>query len=326
MASTLQCAGAVISSPASRAPTESRVEHVFSVDVEEYFQVSAFDGVLDRSAWQGMPSRVEPAVDVLLELLGRHDALGTFFTLGWVADRHPALVRRIADAGHEVASHGWSHRRVSTITPAEFRDEVRRSKARIEEITGREVIGFRAPSFSIGPEQAWAFDVLIEEGYRYDSSVFPIRRPGYGDPDAPTAPYVITRPAGTILELPLATLDVLGVRLPAAGGGYLRHFPFGVIRAAFRANELRGSGAVFYVHPWELDIDQPRLAVSALTHFRHYAGLRRTRPRLQFLLREFRFTSVARQQALALSRSGRRAVATLPPDAGYPIGAVETRA
>jgi polysaccharide deacetylase family protein (PEP-CTERM system associated) len=294
----------VTSIPASSANDRRPAEHVFSVDVEEYFQVSAFDAVVDRSTWQSMPTRVEAAVEVLLELLEQHQAVGTFFTLGWLAERHPALVRRIASAGHELASHGWSHRRVSAMTPTDFRDEVRRSKRCIEDIAGAEVTGFRAPSFSIGRAESWAFDVLIDEGYRYDSSVFPIRRPGYGQPGAPSAPYVIARPGGMLLELPLATLDVFGMRIPAAGGGYLRHFPLAVIRAALRARERHG-GAMFYVHPWELDPGQPRLRVPPLTHFRHYTGLRRTRARIDSLLEEFRFTTVARHQAHALQLMGR---------------------
>lgn len=294
----------VTSIPASSATARRPAEHVFSVDVEEYFQVSAFDAVLDRSDWQAMPTRVEAAVEVLLEMLARHHAVGTFFTLGWLAERHPALVRRIASAGHELASHGWSHRRVSEMEPAEFREEVRRSKRCIEDIAGVEVSGFRAPSFSIGSAESWAFDVLIDEGYRYDSSVFPIRRPGYGQPGAPGAPYVIARPGGLLLELPLTTLDVFGMRIPAAGGGYLRHFPLAVIRAALRARAGHG-GAMFYVHPWELDPGQPRLRVPTLTRFRHYTGLRRTRARVDALLGEFRFTTVARQQAHTLQRMGR---------------------
>lgn len=294
------------------APTAPTVEHVLSVDVEEYFQVSAFDRVLDRAAWPRLPSRVERSTDELLELLARHHAAATFFTLGWIAERHPALVRRIVDAGHELASHGWSHRRVSSLSPAEFRAEARNSKAVLEDIAGCAVVGFRAPSFSIGRAQAWAFDVLIEEGYRYDSSVFPIRRPGYGDRTAPTTPYVVSRPSGDLLELPLATLALLGMRVPAAGGGYLRHFPFAIIRAAVRAHDVRGESAILYVHPWEIDPGQPRLAVSALTRLRHYGGLRRTRPRLELLLDEFRFTSVARRTSDMLrasgARSGERAV------------------
>lgn len=266
--------------------------HLFSVDVEEHFQVSAFDRVLTRDQWPAQPSRVESNTDRLLELLARHDARGTFFTLGWVADRHPALIKRIAGAGHELASHGWWHYKVTALSPPAFREEIRRSKGILEEIAGAPVRGFRAPSFSIVPGTEWAFDLLLEEGYAYDSSLFPIRRPGYGYPGAPMLPHGIQRTAGRLLEFPLATAAILGLRIPAAGGGYLRQFPLGVIRHAFRQQAGRGQPGMFYIHPWELDADQPRLAVGWLTRVRHYRGLGRTEGRLEKLLQEFRFTSV----------------------------------
>lgn len=213
--------------------------------------------------------------------------------VGWLADRKPGLVRRIAAAGHEVASHSWWHRRVPTITPEEFREDVARTKARLEDICGQAVRGFRAPSFSILPGMEWAFDVLLETGHAYDSSVFPIRRPGYGWPDAPTAPYDIVRPSGTLREYPMTTLDFLGLRIPAAGGGYLRQFPFGVIRRAFRECEAAGREGMFYIHPWEVDAGQPRVPTGWVTRLRHYRGLERTLPRLERLLQEFRFGRVA---------------------------------
>lgn len=266
--------------------------HLFSVDVEEHFQVSAFDHVLSRDQWPAQPSRVEANTDRLLDLLARHGACGTFFTLGWVAERHPALVKRIAGAGHEIASHSWWHYRVTALSVPAFREEVRRSKDMLEQIAGVPVRGFRAPSFSIVPGTEWAFDVLLEEGYSYDSSLFPIRRPGYGYPGAPTAPHGIERSAGRLLEFPLATAAILGLRIPAAGGGYLRQFPLGVIRRAFAQQAGRGQPGMFYIHPWEIDPDQPRLPVGWLTRFRHYRGLGSTAKRLERLLTEFRFTSV----------------------------------
>lgn len=277
------------------------VKHIFSVDVEEYFQVNAFDGAIARSSWHRFPSRLAIGVDRILELLDRHGAHGTFFVLGWTAARNTALVRRIADAGHEVASHGWSHRRVTTLTPSEFRTELRDSKHVLEDLSGGAVEGFRAPSFSIGPRNAWAFDVLIEEGFRYDSSVFPIRRPGYGVPGAPHVPYVVQCAAGRLLELPLSTLALGPLRLPAAGGGYLRHLPYVVTSRALRASQRCRIPAMTYVHPWELDPDQPRLPVSFLARLRHYRGLSRTLPRLERLMREFRFTSVRRSTFPELS-------------------------
>lgn len=268
--------------------------HIFTVDVEEYFQVGVFDDVIPRDQWDGMPSRVEASVDLLLDVLARAGAAGTFFTLGWLADRRPQLVRRIVSAGHELASHGWWHRRVSSLAPEEFRRDARDSKAILEDVSGVPVLGYRAPNFSITPACEWAFDILVEEGFRYDSSIFPIRRPGYGYPDAPPVPYLIKRPSGTLCELPLATTRIGGVRLPAAGGAYLRHLPYWITQRAFREYDASGIPGTFYIHPWELDPDQPRLSTSPSNRVRHYAGLKRTLPRVERLLSEFRFTSVIR--------------------------------
>lgn len=273
--------------------TPRRTAHFFSVDVEEYFQVSAFESHVDRETWERLPSRVERNVEALLELLARHDVRGTFFTVGWVARRHPWMIRRIVAAGHELASHTFWHRRVNTQAPAEFRDDVRQAREVLENISGQRVYGFRAPSFSILPGMDWALDVLLEEGYRYDSSTFPIRRPGYGNPGAPTMPYLIRRPGGDLLELPLATTSFMGMRLPAAGGAYLRQLPLGLVRRALREHERLRRPAMFYVHPWEIDPEQPRIDVGWLTGVRHYRGLDRTLGRIEQLLREFRFTSVA---------------------------------
>jgi len=272
----------------------AEVVHIFSVDLEEYFQVNAFETRVPRADWGRMTSRVEASTDVLLDLLSAHETLATFFTLGWIADRHPGLVRRIADQGHEIASHGWWHRRVTHCTPAEFRAEVVDSRAILEDVAGRPVYGHRAPSFSIVPGSEWAFDVLIEAGYTYDSSIFPVHRGDYGYPGAKPDANRIERPAGDILELPLATTTVAGLRFPAAGGGYFRQLPYAITRRAFAEHSKRDSPGMFYVHPWEIDPDQPRLAVPWLAKLRHYRGLRRTLPRLERLLSEFRFTSVER--------------------------------
>jgi polysaccharide deacetylase family protein (PEP-CTERM system associated) len=274
-------------------PTAPASAHIFSVDVEDYFQVVAFERIVDRASWGRYPSRVEANTDRLLELLDRRGVRGTFFTLGWVALRFPGLVRRIAAQGHEVASHGQLHRRVTTLTPDEFRADIRESKAALEDASGQPCLGFRAPSFSIIPRTAWALDILIEEGYRYDSSLFPIRRPDYGFPDALPQPFRLSCASGTLLELPLATMHLAGFRLPAAGGGYLRQFPYGAIRRAFAQWEARGVSAMFYIHPWEYDPEQPRLRCGALTALRHYRNLDRTWPRMERLLGEFKFTSAA---------------------------------
>lgn len=274
------------------------VPHFFTVDVEEHFQVSAFDGIVGRDDWNALESRVERNVEVLLELLSRHETRGTFFTVGWVAKKFPALVRRIADAGHEVASHTYWHRKVGSLSPADFRADVRECKAVLEDATGRAVHGFRAPSFSISPGGEWAFDVLLEEGHRYDSSLFPIRRPDYGYPSAPTVPHAIRRASGTLVEFPLATTRIGRARIPAAGGGYLRHFPLGLMQRALREHGARGQPAMFYIHPWEIDPAQPRIAAPWLTRVRHYRNLSRALPRLERLLNEFQFTSVAAHYGL----------------------------
>ncbi len=267
--------------------------HHFTVDVEEYFQVSAFEPIVRREDWGGFDSRVAIGVGQLLELLARHDARGTFFVLGWVARRHPGLVREIAAAGHEIASHGWAHERVTTLAPDAFRTSVRRAKATLEDLTGAQVLGYRAPSFSIVPGREWALDVLVEEGHRYDSSLFPVARPGYGYPGAAPDPHWLERPAGRLAEFPPATLRGGPWRIPAGGGAYFRVLPYGLARRALAACERRGVGGTFYVHPWELDAEQPRLRAGLVARVRHYTGLARTRPRLERLLGDFRFTSIA---------------------------------
>jgi polysaccharide deacetylase family protein (PEP-CTERM system associated) len=271
----------------------SGVTHFFSVDVEEHFHAHVFERLMPERAWGDQPSRVAGATDLLLELLDRHGVRATFFILGWVARRVPGLVQRIAGAGHEVASHSWSHPRISRLTREQFREELRSSKAILEDQSGAPVIGFRAPSFSILPGMEWAFDVLLEQGYEYDSSLFPIRRPDYGYPAAPIHPHDITCASGVLREFPLATTSMLGARIPAAGGAYLRHFPLWIIRRAFADAGRAGTPAMLYVHPWEVDLGQPRLTVSRFTQIRHYGGLERTLPRLDKLLSEFRFGSVA---------------------------------
>jgi polysaccharide deacetylase family protein (PEP-CTERM system associated) len=284
------------------------VAHHFTVDLEEYFQVSAFERTVSRSEWERFESRVAGQVAGLLELLARHEARATFFVLGWVAERHAELIRTIARAGHEIASHGWDHARVTTLTPAQFRDSIQRSKHLLEEITGVAVIGFRAPSFSIVRGREWALDILLEQGYRYDSSLFPVRRRGYGYPGGMPDPYWIERPAGRLAEIPPTTLQWAGLRLPAAGGAYFRLLPYGVVRAALRQCERRGAPGTFYIHPWEIDPAQPRLDVSWLTRVRHYGGLRRTLPRLTRLLTEFRFAPIRETVAtLPLPRANRQA-------------------
>ena len=268
-------------------------EHFFTIDVEEYFQVSALEPHVSRDDWTLQPSRVEASTYRLLELLAEGGHRSTCFVLGWIAERFPTLVRDIAAAGHEVASHGQDHRRVTGLTPAEFRTSVRRSRAVLEEVTGQQVLGFRAPSFSIVPGLEWALEILVEEGYAYDSSLFPIRRKGYGYPGTPRGVHVIRTAAGPLVQVPPATVRVGGATLPAAGGGYFRLLPYPLVRAGLRDAAGRGEPGTFYIHPWEIDPGQPRYRVPAATRVRHYAGLSGTEARLRRLMKEFRFTSIA---------------------------------
>ena len=270
------------------------IAHHFTIDLEEYFQVSAFEPHVAPSDWDRFESRVARQTEQLLELLARHEARATCFVLGWIAERHAELVRTIARAGHEIASHGWDHVRVTHQAPRHFRASVRRSKEVLEQLIGKPVLGFRAPSFSIVPGREWALDILVEEGYCYDSSLFPVRRPGggYGYRNGRTYPYWLERRAGPLAEIPPSTLDWCGLRLPAAGGAYFRLFPYGLTQAALRQCERRGVSGTFYIHPWEIDPGQPRFAVPWSTRVRHYGGLHRTARRLDRLLGEFRFTSI----------------------------------
>jgi polysaccharide deacetylase family protein (PEP-CTERM system associated) len=271
----------------------STTTHFFTVDVEEYFQVKALESVVSPDEWLSRPSRVARSIDALLTCLDRHGVRGTFFVLGWLAENRPEVVRAIAGAGHEIASHGFRHERVTSLTRDSFREDLHSSKRALEDLIGEAVLGYRAPSFSIIPGCEWAFDVLIEEEYRYDSSLFPIRRRGYGYPSAPRPPHIIHRPSGVLAEFPLATTRFFNYPIPAAGGGYLRQFPLAVIRRAFREATERSESATFYIHPWEIDPGQPRLAVSLLNRIRHYRGLGGALERIELLLQEFSFGAIA---------------------------------
>jgi polysaccharide deacetylase family protein (PEP-CTERM system associated) len=273
--------------------SSNTTSHFFTVDVEEYFQVKALESAVSREDWISCPSRLAGSIDALLERLDRHNARGTFFVLGWIAEHRPEVVLAIAAAGHEIASHGFWHERVTALDRDAFREDVRSSRQALEDLIGAAVVGYRAPSFSIIPGWEWAFDVLVEEGYTYDSSLFPIRRSGYGYPNAPRSPHTIRRTGGSLAEFPLATTSILRYPVPAAGGGYLRQFPLAVIRRAFREASERGEPATFYIHPWEIDPGQPRLPVSALNRIRHYRGLGSTLERIDLLLQEFSFATIA---------------------------------
>jgi polysaccharide deacetylase family protein (PEP-CTERM system associated) len=287
--------------------SDSPIVNALTVDVEDYYQVSAFERVVARDRWSDYESRVAANTDRLLEIFAEADVRATFFVLGWEAERDPSIVRRIAAAGHEVASHGYGHRLVYAQSPAEFRDDVRRAKAVLEAAAGQAVLGYRAPSFSITERSLWALDVLIEEGFVYDASIFPIRHDRYGIPDAPRRPYWVPHGgagvspadnqhvgAGKLLEVPGSTVRYLGNNFPVGGGGYFRLLPYWWTRQSIlRVNEVEGRAAVFYLHPWEVDPGQPRLNGSALSRFRHYRNLGKTEGRLRRLLADFRFGPIA---------------------------------
>jgi polysaccharide deacetylase family protein (PEP-CTERM system associated) len=267
--------------------------NAFSVDVEDYFQVVSFEKAIPRESWERLPTRVEANTRRLLELCRAHSVRGTFFVLGWVAERWPDLVREIAAGGHELATHGQDHRRVTTLTPDEFRADVRRSKTTIEQAAGQEVIGYRAPNYSIVRETMWAMDVLVEEGFRYDSSIFPIRHDRYGIPDFPRTPGRVRGNNGTALhEFPISTVRLAGINFPFTGGGYLRHFPLSFARWGIDRVNAEGLPAIVYIHPWEVDPEQPRQDVPWLTRLRHYRNIAATADRLGKLFAEFPFAPV----------------------------------
>jgi polysaccharide deacetylase family protein (PEP-CTERM system associated) len=280
--------------PVSRAaPRRPRIINALTIDVEDYFHVSVFDGLIPRHAWAALESRVERNTDRLLEMFAGHGVRCTFFVLGWVAERHPALISRIAAAGHEIASHGYGHRLVYDQTPSAFRQDVRRAKTLLEDITGAVVLGYRAPSYSIVPRSLWALDVLMEEGYRYDASIFPIRHDRYGIPVSARRPYRIERAQGSIVEAPASTVRLGRLNLPIAGGGYFRILPYAWTRWGIgHVNVSEGRPVIFYLHPWEIDPDQPRLHAGLLSRFRHYRNLGETEPRLRQLLADFAWGSL----------------------------------
>jgi len=264
--------------------------NVFTVDVEDYYQVEAFSGRIERSRWKDFPSRVARNTDALLELLAEKGIKGTFFVLGCVAEAQPDIVRRIHASGHEIASHGYSHRMITKQTPEEFRQETLRSKAILEDITGMEVLGYRAATYSITEDTLWALDVLAAAGFRYDSSIFPVVHDRYGIPGFCRRPCVIETEHGALVEFPITTTRVLGRNLPIAGGGYFRLFPLALSLWGLRRVNREGLPFTFYIHPWEIDPGQPRIdGIGAMTRFRHYVNLSRTQQRLAQLLQNFRF-------------------------------------
>jgi polysaccharide deacetylase family protein (PEP-CTERM system associated) len=270
-------------------PPNRDVVNAMTVDVEDYFQVSAFDSCIPRSDWSRWPQHVENNTECLLELFARNGVKATFFVLGWVAERYPALVRRIAQSGHEVASHGFGHERLTGMTPSQFREDIVRAKTILEDLTGTEVAGYRAPSYSIGHATLWAYAELCNAGYRYSSSVVPIRHDLYGMPDAPRFPF-LAGDAG-LLEVPVTTVTLLGRNWPCGGGGFFRLLPYPLFRWALeRVNNHDRRPGIFYCHPWEIDQAQPRVAgVTFKNHVRHYLNIKRMPGKLDCLLRDFQF-------------------------------------
>ena len=267
--------------------------NALTIDVEDYFQVSAMAPHVSRSQWDSMPCRVERNVDVILQLLADSGARATFFTLGWVAERYPGIVRRIADGGHELGSHGYAHHRASDQSPEEFLDDVRHAKSVLEDLSGEPVHGYRAPSFSIDESNLWAFDCLLQAGYRYSSSVYPVKHDHYGMPDAPRFAYAARE---GLLEIPMTTTRMWRRNLPAGGGGFFRLMPYAMSKWLInRVNTIDRQPALFYFHPWEVDPEQPRVNGSkGKAKFRHYLNLHRTEPRLRRLLADFRWDRVDR--------------------------------
>jgi polysaccharide deacetylase family protein (PEP-CTERM system associated) len=271
-----------------------RIVNALTFDVEDYFHVSALSDVAPPSQWDRYESRVCDSTDRLLAILAEADVRATFFVLGWVAERYASLVRRIVQGGHEIASHGFGHQLVYDLTPEQFRDDLRRSRCAIEAAAGQPLLGYRAPSYSITAKSLWALDVLIEEGFVYDASIFPIHHDRYGIPDAPRYPYPIQRRAGTIWEMPPSTVRCFGANLPVAGGGYFRILPYAWTRWGIdRLNRREERPAVFYLHPWEIDPGQPRMGARGLSRFRHYRNLDETEGRLRRLLADFHFDTVS---------------------------------
>lgn len=266
----------------------SMIRNALTIDVEDYFQVSAFASHISRSSWDKLPCRVERNIDRIFTLLDENNVKATFFTLGWIAERYPAMVKKIVGNGHELASHGYAHHRVTELNPKQFADDIVRSKKILEDIGGQSVKGYRAPSFSINGNNLWALNCLEEAGYRYSSSIYPVRHDHYGMPEAPRFIFY-PNPSSKLLELPVTTVRLFGRNFPAGGGGYFRLWPYTVSRWFLqRVNSVDGQPVIFYFHPWEIDTGQPRQSgIGFKTRFRHYLNINRMEGRLNALTRHF---------------------------------------
>lgn len=277
----------------ARGEAAREMLNALTIDVEDYYQVSAFESCVRFEEWPTFDSRVEKNTGRLLDILDEYGTKATFFVLGWEAERRPRMIEEIVARGHEIGSHGYRHRLVYSMTPAECRDDILRSKACLERITGTPLAGFRAASYSIVAASMWCLDVLIDAGFKYDSSIFPIHHDRYGIPSAERFPHVLERPRGRLAEFPLSTVRRFGLNCPIAGGAYLRVFPPWVIPSGIRRlNRVEGQPAIIYLHPWEVDPDQPRLEGPLTSRVRHYTNLGKTEPRLRRLLEEFSFGTV----------------------------------
>jgi polysaccharide deacetylase family protein (PEP-CTERM system associated) len=270
------------------------IKNALTIDVEDYFQVSALAPYIDRDSWDRQPCRVERNVNLILGMLSTAHVKATFFTLGWIAERYPQIVKAIVADGHELASHGYGHQRASDQSPEEFKSDVTRAKGLLEDLSGHSVVGYRAPSFSIGEANLWALDTLRECGYRYSSSIYPVRHDHYGMPNAPRFAFAPIKHDQEFVELPATTMRLLGRNFPAAGGGYFRLLPYACSRWLLRqVNRTDRQPAIFYLHPWEIDPEQPRpKGLDAKTRFRHYVNLRHTEPRLRRLMADFNWGRV----------------------------------
>ncbi len=271
---------------------KSVIKNYLTVDVEDYFQVAAFEDIISPSAWDSMEQRVEQNTGRILEILARYDIKATFFIVGWTAERFPVLVRKIKAAGHDIGCHSYLHRKIYDLKPEEFREDTQRAKEILEDITGEEIIGYRAPSYSITRKSLWALDILEELGFRYDSSIFPILHDNYGIPDAPRYEYKL--PDHDMMEYPISTALFFGRKIPIAGGGYFRLFPYWFTRMALKKiNNQEKKPFIFYLHPWEVDSAQPRMQhARVLSRFRHYNNLAKTEKRFATLLEEFEFEPI----------------------------------
>jgi polysaccharide deacetylase family protein (PEP-CTERM system associated) len=301
------------------------VRNALTVDVEDYFHVSAMAKAIDRGMWNEMPPRVDRNTRRLLDIFEERGVRGTFFVLGVVAERFPALVQEIHRRGHEVASHGFAHELVYRQAPAQFRAETKQSKAMLEELTGAPVVGYRAASYSVIEETLWALDVLLEEGFRYDSSVYPIRHDLYGIPGSSPTPHRLRTPCGgEIVEFPAPTVVFLGQNLPVGGGGYFRLYPYALTRALLaRVLRQRGQPFTFYLHPWEIDPDQPKIKASPLSTFRHYHNLHRCEARLERLLGDFRFDTMRNVlRGLGYLKDSNGPPAASPPNSSWSAAVV----